>query len=157
MGFWDWVWHNWFTFLQSIGIVGGLVFTGVSLRIDAKVRQVGNLLTVTQHHREIWSNLYQRPELSRVLDPGADIEGQPVSTAEELLVLMVILHLSGVYEARKDGMLVSLEGLQKDVQEFFNLPLPGAVWTKFKGMQNVDFVRFVEAARSGKPRGRVAR
>jgi hypothetical protein len=39
--------QNWFTFLQSLGIIGGLLFTRFSLRTDARVRRIGNLITIT--------------------------------------------------------------------------------------------------------------
>src|SRR5260221_13307070 len=68
MGFLNWASDNWFILLQSLGIIGGLLFTAASLRLDEKTRRVGNLMAITKNHREIWTALYDRPELSRVLD-----------------------------------------------------------------------------------------
>jgi hypothetical protein len=47
MEFGNWLRDHWFVLLQSAGIIGGLLFTGISLRIDARVRRVGNLLAIT--------------------------------------------------------------------------------------------------------------
>lgn len=145
MEFTSWLSLHWFTLLQSIGIVGGLLFTGISLRIDTKVRRVGTLMTITQQHRELWTQLYRRPELSRILDAAADVERCPVSAEEELLVNLLVLHLNSAYRAMKQGMFVRPEGLQTDIAWFFSLPIPRAVWERLKSLQDEDFVRFTEA------------
>ncbi|MBM3880190.1 MAG: hypothetical protein FJ387_10805 [Verrucomicrobia bacterium] len=145
MGFLHWLDQNWFVLLQSAGIVGGLVFTAVSLRIDAKVRRVGNLIAITHEHRDIWTQLYKRPDLARVLDPAADLTKNPVTSDEQLFVTLLILHLASVHAALESGMLVQLQGLRKDVGAFFRLPIPAAVWNDLRWLQDDDFVRFVQA------------
>ena len=77
MGVASWIIENSFALIQTIGIVGSLLFTGWSLKIDANVRQVQNLITITAHHRDIWSEIYKRPELSRIIDPKADLDKTP--------------------------------------------------------------------------------
>jgi hypothetical protein len=140
-----WIEQNGFVLLQSVGIIGGLFFTAISLRIDANVRRVGNLITLTQHHRDIWTRLYTRPELSRVLHEKPNLAHRPVSYAEELFINLLILHLNSAFQAMKNGMSVSPEGLRKDIQSFFLLPIPKSVWVRSKELQNKDFVRFVES------------
>jgi hypothetical protein len=34
---------------------------------------------------------------------------------------------------------------EKMLEDFFNLPIPGAVWEEMKIYQDADFVRFVDA------------
>jgi len=63
--------------VETGSIVAGLFFTGYSLRIDTKVRHIGNLLTITQQHREIWSEFYKKPELARALDPSQTWQANP--------------------------------------------------------------------------------
>ena len=41
-------------------------------------------------------------------------------------------------------------GLREDVANFFNLPIPNAVWQEMKIFQDSDFVRFVEEASGGR-------
>jgi hypothetical protein len=148
MGFSDWIAHNWFSLLQSLGIIGGLFFTGISLRIDAKVRRLGNLLTITQQHREIWTNLYRRPELSRVLDPKANVTSEPVTEEEEMFILLLLVHLGTTRDVLKTGMLDKPdEGVPKDIKWFFSLPVPKTVWERVKDRQDEAFVRFVESCR----------
>jgi len=143
-----WAAHHWLDLLQSAGIIGGLFFTATSLRIDARARHVANLLTLTEHHRNIWTSLYQRPELARVLDERADVEQNPITGAEELFVLLLVLHLSSAQEAIKQGMFLAPDGLRKDIHGFFSRPIPKAVWERIKPLQDQDFVRFVEEWRS---------
>ncbi len=147
MGFLNWFGLNWFVFLQSAGIIGGLFFTAFSLRTDAKARQVSNLLAVGQHHREIWSQIILRPELRRVLKPEVDLARKPLRDEEETFVLELILHLYNVYQAMKDGMYLKPSGLRKDIHGFFSLPIPHVVWQRWKALQDKDFVQFVEDCR----------
>ncbi len=69
-----------------------------------------------------------------------------ISIGEELFVTTIIAHLSTVFRAMKQGEFVKLEGLQNDVREFFALPIPKAVWTKTKLLQNKDFAAFIESS-----------
>lgn len=146
MDFIPWLSLHGFTLLQSIGIVGGLLFTGLSLRIDTKVRRVSTLITITQQHRDIWTQLYRRPEMARIVDPSVDVARQPVSSEEELLVTLLVLHLNSAYRAMEQGMFVRPQGLRNDIARFFALPIPRAVWAKIRSLQDEDFVRFIEAS-----------
>lgn len=141
--------ENWFVLLQSVGIIGSLLFTAASFRTDAKARRISNLLTLTHHHREIWTQLYKRPDLLRVVKRAVDLMRQPVTEAEELFVDLLILHLSSSYHAIRDGLLAEPEGLRKDIRWFFSLPIPRAVWRKSRILQDEDFVRFIDSNLEG--------
>jgi hypothetical protein len=145
----EWLAANWFTILNSVGIVGGLVFTAVSLRSETKTRKISNQLAMTANHREVWKELLHRPELARVVDPSADVTKQLISPVEQAFVNMVVLHTSSVYEALKNELVVKQQGLRRDVGLFFSLPIPRFVWEKIKLFQNADFVAFVEKCRQG--------
>ncbi|MBU6401585.1 MAG: hypothetical protein KGS61_14810, partial [Verrucomicrobia bacterium] len=144
-----WIAEHWFEALQSAGIIAGLILTCIALRQDIKVRRISNLIAVTAEHRDIWSKLYQKPELARVLDAAADPERTPVAQEEELFITMLVLHLYSVFRAVEGGLYLKLEGLEKDVAMFFSLPLVRVVWTKLKPLQDEEFVRFVEACLGG--------
>src|SRR3954449_8668377 len=96
-----WITAHWLDLFQSIGIIGGLFFTGFSLQIDAKVRRVQNLLKITEQHRELWSRLYDNEELQRVVSEDPDLKTRQITFDEELFVLSVILHLNSVYNAMR--------------------------------------------------------
>jgi len=142
----QWLAENWFNLFSSAGIIGGLWFTAVSLHSETKTRRVANLLTLTANYREVWKEFFRSPELARVIDPSADVAKQPVTLAEEFFVNMVISHTSSTYEALKDELLTKQEGLRRDVRSFFSLPVPKAVWTKSKLLQNQDFAAFIESS-----------
>ena len=71
---------------------------------------------------------------------------QPVTPAEEFFVNLVISHTSSVYEALKDELLIKQENLRWDVESFFSLPVPKAVWTTTKLLQNQDFAAFIDSS-----------
>ena len=52
-----WLEDNWFSLLQSIGIISGFVFTALTLRRDTKSRKRTEVLALTQQHRELWSEV----------------------------------------------------------------------------------------------------
>ena len=142
----QWLAENWFNLFSSIGILGGLWFTAVSLHSETKTRRVANLLTITINYREIWKEFFSTPELARVIDPAANVAKKPVTPDEEFFVNTVISHTSSVYEALKDELLIKQEGLRRDVKSFFSLPVPKAVWTKVKLLQNHDFAAFIDSS-----------
>ena len=145
MVFWNWLVREWFTLLQSAGIVGGLLFTAFSMREENKTRRIGNVLAVTHNHREIWTEIFHRPELRRVLHSDVDLEKFPISEEEQIFVNFVILHLNSVFDAMKEKLVLRPEGLRKDVGRFFALPIPRAVWNQMKPLHEEEFVRFVES------------
>jgi hypothetical protein len=146
MGTGEWIAQNWFNLFSAISIIAGLWFTAFSLRADTRTRRIANLLTITANHRELWSKILLNPELKRVLDPAADPVKQPVTDAEEMFVGLVIAHINSVYYAMSDKLIVEYEGLRRDVKSFFSLPVPRAVWSATKLLQNQDFAAFIESS-----------
>lgn len=146
----EWLSQNWFNLFSAAGIIGSLWFTAVSLRSETKTRRVANLLTITANHREIWTAFLENEKLARVRDAGADTTKQPVTDAEKIFVTFVILHMSSVFHAMSDQLVVKVEGLRRDIAQFFSLPIPREVWEKIKVLQNDDFVAFVESCRNWK-------
>lgn len=144
MGLTPWIFDNWFTLLQSTGIIGSLWFTARSFRFDAKIRKVGNLIEITSHHREIWSQLYSQPELARVKESSPDFKKKPITVGEELFVTQVILHLRSVFRASKEGVIASLDGVEADIRQFFSKPIPRIIWNQKREFQDLDFVQFME-------------
>jgi hypothetical protein len=152
-----WFDHNWFILLQSVGIIGGLLFTAAgllftafSLRSESETRRVGNLLALTESHRKLWTEFYRRPELSRIRDAQVDLRKREITREEEIFVTLAILHLNAAFYAHKLGLIFKLEGIRRDISWFFSLPIPAMVWEKSKVLQNDDFVAFVEKCRNWK-------
>lgn len=150
MEIFHWIIGHGFDVLGALGIIGSLLFTAFSLRSETHTRRLANLLIITENHRELWSQVLERPQLSRVLKKSSDILSQPVTRAEQIFVLMVIQHVNTVHYALSDKLLINLEGVRRDVAWFFSLPIPRAVWEQTKAMQNDDFVAFVDDCLTGK-------
>ena len=146
----EWILQNWFNLFSAIGIIGSLWVAVFSLRSDTKTRRVANLLTITANHREVWEVFLNDKGLARVRDASADVIKRPVTDAERVFVTFVILHMSSVFYAMSDQLVVKLEGLRRDTAQFFALPVPREVWDKIKVLQNDDFVAFVESCRNWK-------
>ena len=142
----QWIAENWLNLFSSVGIIGGLWFTAISLHSETKTRRIANLLTVTSNYREIWKEFFHAPALARVIDPKADVAKQPVTPAEELFVGLIISHINSVFYATNDALVVEWEGLRRDVGLFISLPIPNAVWHKTKPLQNQDFAAFIESS-----------
>ena len=138
-------WSNWSVIVQTGGIVGALLLVSIALLLDARARRIGNLIQLTQQHRELWERMYMRPQLARILDSDADTVKLPITADEELFVIFLILHLSNTYYAMRTGFYPKPHGLRKDIQLFFSLPIPRSVWEKVKELQDEPFVRFVES------------
>lgn len=144
MGIEDWVASHWFDLLQTVGIVGSLLAAAYTTWRDERARRIGNSIAINEQYQGIQKELIRHPQLKRVFDQDADIKKDPVSVEEEAFVKMTIGQLSTVYRAMKHGEFVSLDGLQKDIQGFFVLPIPNAVWIKFRSVQDRRFVTLVE-------------
>ena len=140
-----WLANNWFTLLQSLGIIAGLLFTALSLRRNTKARKASDLLTLTKHHRELWSDVYQRPELRRILSTDVDLIGSPITVAEQEFLNVAIVHFNTGWLLAREGALLNMDGLKGDVRGFFSLPIPKAVWNQTRQNRDAKFLGFVES------------
>src|SRR5256885_17192987 len=95
----------WSVIIQTGGIVGALLLVSIALFLDARARRIGNLIQLTQQHRELWERMYRRPQLARILDPDADTVKLPLTADEEPFRIFVILHLSHPYYAMRARLL----------------------------------------------------
>lgn len=132
-----------FSSLQTLGIIASIAFAGVGLFLDARVRKVDLMLRITQHHREIWAQMFEVPGLSRVLDADADVSCG-VKPEHEVFITLVILHLAAVEKAVWSGILDQIPGVDQDVRQFFSLPIPRTVWKKVKVLQEPRLVGYVD-------------
>jgi hypothetical protein len=106
MEIWGWASQNWFNLFSTGGIIGSLWFAAVALRSETKTRRIANLLTITANHREIWKEFLNNPKLARVRDAAANTAKQPVTDAERVFITFVILHMSSVFHAMSDQLVV---------------------------------------------------
>lgn len=142
----NWILKHWFDLFQTLGILGGFLFTAYTVRKDEQARKITNLIALNERYDYIWSKFYERPELSRVLKADADLLKQPISDMEWLFAKMLIIHLDTVRRAAQAEMFVELKGIKSDIRDFVQLPIPKLVWEKMRPFQDEAFVEFVETA-----------
>jgi hypothetical protein len=142
-----WLENNWFPFLQTVGIVGGLVFTAVTVRQSTRARRASDLLALTDQHRELWNEVYTRAGLERIFATEADLVGKPINVTEERFLNEVIIHFQMGWQLASVGSLLTLDAMKADVRAFFALPLPGKVWQTTKAGRDPKFVKFIEDCR----------
>lgn len=150
MELWGWFANNSFNLLSAVGVIGSLWFTAISLRSATKTQRISNLLAITANHREVWHIFLNCQRVARVRDAKADTVKQPITHAERVFVSMVIQHINSVYCAMNEQLVVKVEGIRRDIAQFFSLPIPREVWEIVKVLQNDDFVAFVESCRNWK-------
>lgn len=144
MAFFGWFSEEVFRVLQAVGLIASLGFTALVVHREDRSRRISNLLALTAAHREIWRQLHQQPELARVLEADADLEGAPVTNSEALFLTFLLLHLSATYRALRLGMFSTRQALDRDIRWFMALPIPRSVWDRSKDLLEPDFVAFVE-------------
>lgn len=149
--FLEWLGANWFDLLQTSGIVAGLFFTGRSFLLDTKIRKITHLLSITEHHRSIWEQVFERPSLLRILDKNASLRKAPPSLEERIFVNLIILHLTAVMTAIEGNVHKKPSGQDEDLRDFFNLPIPKKVWRDTKRFREPEVVAYLDGLLSIKP------
>lgn len=141
-----WLKEYWFDLVQTLGIVGGLWFTGAAFCREVRARKMADYLTLVGHHRELWIDAHRRPELARMFTLEVDLVAAPISVMEEEFLNLVIVHFStGWLMAQQDG-LVDKALLKADARAFFSLPIPRVVWERTTHFRDPKFVEFIATA-----------
>ena len=141
-----WDGKAWFDLLQSAALLIGLFATVHTIREENRSRKLGNAISLTAAHREIWLTMIEHPKLSRVLERKVDLVKYPPTTDEELFVQMLILHLRTALTARKLGLEVGDENIEADIRDLFRLEIPRAIWDRTRKYQGKDLARVIDDA-----------
>lgn len=141
----NWLVSHTFELLQIVLVSGGFLATLYTLREDKNERKIQNLFSLNAAHREIWSALYDRPQLARVLESSINLANEPITSEERLFVNFLILHLRASFKARQSGMEFDDDDMAADIRQFFAHPIPRQIWEGAKKFQDLAFTRFVES------------
>jgi len=139
-----WLDHNWFALAQTGILTSGFFLLSFALLFQARARRITNLIKLTHQHRDLWERMYLQPELTRILDPKADLATEGITPEEQMFVVFIILHLNTTYFATRAGLFQKQDSVGKDIERFFSLPIPRVVWEKVKVLQEPPFAKFVE-------------
>ena len=140
----SWIGDNWFSLVQSCGIVAGMGFTVWSLHRDSRERRTATRLGLAHHHRELWAEVHRRPDLGRLLDDDVDLVAHPITAAEDEFLNVVIYHFQTCWELGRSEGLLSLPALELDARDFFAHPIPNAVWRGSRNRRDPGFVAFID-------------
>jgi len=141
----SWLNENWFSLVQTVSFVGGMLVAGAKIQEHTQEQRLTNIIALCDRHRSLWTEVVERNELKRVMQPNADL-GTPLSLAEEEFLNLVIIHYElGWRMAKRIGQ-AEIDAQKRDARKFFSLPCPRAVWEKTKNEKNLRFVRFIERA-----------
>lgn len=145
MGDFFWFEQNWFSLIQTIGILSGFLLAARSLALDRGIRKTEILMQLTESHREIWESFLDEANLESTLDPYRKVDTHPITFAEKRFVTSVILHMAMVHRASRHGVFQPWEGLKLDIREFLHLPVPGTVFENLRPYQEEEFLRFIDS------------
>ena len=142
----SWFGAHWHSLVESLGIIGSLIFTGVTVRRDLGARRVTEHLTLAGQHRRLWGQLHRRRGLERVLEANRDLAQEPVTQEERLFLELAFVHFhTGWLICRENGSLTPVRVLALDAGHFF-LPAPAAVWVAVRQSYQPEFVSFLREA-----------
>ncbi len=140
-----WITGHWLPALQATGIVGSLLFTGFSLRLNTRVQRVQTLINLTQQHRTLWLKTLDSPKLQKILSEDPSKEPFTITLDEKIFVNLVLLHLTSTLFAVRKGVVDKPAGLDTDIREFLSLPIPRSIWEEYKPLRDKGTIRYVDS------------
>lgn len=140
----SWGIEQWKGILEIGSPVVALVFAGLALVIDARVRRAQTIIEITKQHRELWTYFHERPALAHLLDKNRDLTVHPLADEEVHFVNFLVNHLRATFYANRAGIYAQPECIAEDIQSFFSYPAVLAAWQAKKKSHEPKFVAFIE-------------
>ena len=141
-----WARAHWFDLVETLGIIGGLGTTSLTLFFERKSRRLGDYLTLAGQHRELWSDAHRQPDLARIFHSEVDLIARPISPQEQEFLNLVIVHFHTGWLMAREKIVLTLDLLALDAKAFFQLPIPREVWIATRHFRDPKFAAFVEKA-----------
>lgn len=138
-----WIEQNGLDIIQTIAIFTALVISAIEFRKAQRLRSVSIEYEIVKSHRNLFIHLISDPQLMRVIDEKVDLVKEPVTPKEKIYVSLLILHIYSVFQANKAGLLTTTTTDRASIADFFQWPIPRAVWSMNKDMYREEFVAFV--------------
>jgi hypothetical protein len=147
----SWSIERWKEIAEIGGSLCAILFTGVALHIDARVRRAQTLIEITKQHRDLWSYFDDHPELFGLFDVDRNLRTKPLTRRELRFANFLFLHLRASYGAKRAGIHVLPEHVEDDWKEIFANPAMSASWSQMKHLHDRRFVELVEKFRRDSP------
>ena len=142
--FLSWFGDNWKDVLTVVASIVGVCIGVAAFHRNRSRDDKEDQNALSKAHDTLWSNVRDKPELSRVLLTEVDLKRKPLTVQEEVFLNEVFLHFERGWQAAKENKVLTMAAYTADVRGFFVLPLPRAAWEKRKAFRNPKFVQFVE-------------
>lgn len=134
---------DWFTLLQSVGIIIGFIFSGYALLKESRATKLQNYILLTQNHREVWSMVMDNEKLGRVLDKVVPKNKLILSYNERQFLTFIFLHITCSFELSKRGKIVDIQKDKEDIADLLSYPLVRLFWEQNGQFYNEDFRAFI--------------
>jgi hypothetical protein len=69
MGVFNWLAEHWFDLIQTVGIIGGLLFTAHAIRKDERARTISNTIALNEQYTQTHVTRKGRVLYIRVCEP----------------------------------------------------------------------------------------
>ena len=134
---------DWFTLLQSLGIIIGFLFSGYAIWKDSNATKLQNYILLTQNHREVWSMMMNNEKLGRVLEKVIPDNEMELTYSERQFLTFIFLHVTCSFELSKRGKIVDVEKDKEDIADLLSYPLVKKFWDHNSRFYNEDFRAFI--------------
>jgi len=148
----------WFSVVQTAGIIGGLVFYGITCqqqaraqreqadaqRQQARAQETQNLIAFSERHRAFWHEAYRNPKLQRVF--SVKVQAESLSSVEEEFINEALVFYEVSWRIVTSSYQDYLKPFARDLARFLSFPLPLAAWNKTKEVRDEQFSEFVRGA-----------
>lgn len=135
---------DWFTSLQSLGIILGFFFSGYAIWKDVGVGKLQNYILLVQNHRAVWTMLLDDSRLSRVISQTIPNDEMEITYEESYFLRFLFLHITCSFEMSKRGKIIDIQKDRNDIRDLLSLPLVGLFWEKNGHFYNEDFRNYID-------------
>lgn len=142
----SWLIDHWSGLLSDIGIIAGLLFSGLGFWNDVRVRRAQTSMDIYKLHRDLWMYFDDHAELHGLFDEERDMAVRPLTAKEAHFVSFLLNHIRATFYDRKAGIYAQPECFEKDVREVFSYPAFRFAWSKAKKYHDAKFVALIDGA-----------
>lgn len=138
-----WFSDNWFTFLQTVVLSLSMIITFLALKKSIRQSKVEIYMSITNSHRDLWTNVYKPSYMKRVFERNVDFEKKPITEKERIFTNMLFLHMAASVKAIQSKVMFNISGVKTDLLDILSYPIPKRVFEENESFYDASFVKFV--------------
>ena len=107
----------------------------ISIKADA-------FKNITEAHRNIFINILNKPELSKIMSGNNDVEG----FSKQMIASLLINHCSNVHLFFQKNLIDKDDfiGMQNDILDLFNWPIVKERWPEIRAFYSLQFQELID-------------